>query len=155
MSEKLTDADEQLAELFFQCARYERPSTDWKEALLAYKRSLAPVQEGKESIADLIPQWYEGVTHEQMLDEAFAQIRLLEAAVPASPGWVACSERLPEKDGRLWAILVDETIGGHGALTPLYEFYHFDNGWATDDKVTHWLDYELPSLPATPHKEGS
>lgn len=27
------DAKEGLAELFFQCARYERPSTDWKEAL--------------------------------------------------------------------------------------------------------------------------
>jgi hypothetical protein len=31
------------------------------------------------SIADLIPQWYEGGTPEQMLDEAFAQIRTLEA----------------------------------------------------------------------------
>lgn len=31
------------------------------------------------SIADLIPQWYEGGTCEQMLEEALAQIRLLEA----------------------------------------------------------------------------
>lgn len=32
----------------------------------------------QESIADLIPMWFEGCTPEQMLDEAFAQIRLLE-----------------------------------------------------------------------------
>lgn len=36
----LTDADEELAEIFFQCARYERPSTDWKAALAAYKAAL-------------------------------------------------------------------------------------------------------------------
>ena len=33
---------------------------------------------GLESIADLIPRWYEGGTTEQMLEEALAQIRLLE-----------------------------------------------------------------------------
>lgn len=32
----------------------------------------------EKSIADLIPIWYEGGTMEQMLDEAYAQIRLLE-----------------------------------------------------------------------------
>ena len=32
-----------------------------------------------ESLADLIPKWYEGGTTEQMLDEAFAQIRTLES----------------------------------------------------------------------------
>ncbi len=32
-SETLEDAKEALAELFFQCARYERPSTDWRAAL--------------------------------------------------------------------------------------------------------------------------
>jgi len=36
-------------------------------------------EEKTASIADLIPQWYEGGTLEQMLDEAFAQIRILEA----------------------------------------------------------------------------
>lgn len=30
------------------------------------------------SIADMIPEWYEGGTTEQMLDEALSQIRILE-----------------------------------------------------------------------------
>jgi hypothetical protein len=41
-----------------------------------------PLCASSESIADLIPQWYEGGTCQQMLDEAFAQIRLLESAPP-------------------------------------------------------------------------
>lgn len=36
------------------------------------------------SIADQIPQWYEGGTKEQMLDEAFAQIRMLESRIPSA-----------------------------------------------------------------------
>lgn len=36
------------------------------------------------SIADMIPQWFEGGTQEQMLDEAFAQIRTLEASAQSA-----------------------------------------------------------------------
>lgn len=36
------------------------------------------------SIADLIPEWYDGGTKEQMLDEAFAHIRRLESAAAVS-----------------------------------------------------------------------
>lgn len=38
--ETLADRKEALAELFFQCARYERPSTDWKAALDEYTGTL-------------------------------------------------------------------------------------------------------------------
>lgn len=53
----------------------------------------APSQEGvgrgdaaaaAQSIADMIPKWFEGESVEQMLDEAFAQIRLLEARLAPS-----------------------------------------------------------------------
>lgn len=44
-----------------------------------------------ESIADLIPKWYEGGTQEQMLDEALAQIRTLEARLHKYEGGKDCS----------------------------------------------------------------
>jgi len=34
--DSLADDKEELAEIFFQCARYERNSTDWIAALDAY-----------------------------------------------------------------------------------------------------------------------
>lgn len=37
----IEDAKEELAALFFQCARYERPSTDWRAALDAFCNRLA------------------------------------------------------------------------------------------------------------------
>jgi uncharacterized protein DUF551 len=64
-------------------------------------------------------------------------------------GWISVEERLPDEDGRLWAILTDKMSNGKViGYYPLYEYYHFDNGWATDDRVTHWLDVKLPTLPA-------
>lgn len=36
--DRIADAKEKLAELFFQCARYERPSMDWFAALDAYTK---------------------------------------------------------------------------------------------------------------------
>jgi hypothetical protein len=37
------------------------------------------------SLADEIPEWFEGGTCQQMLDEAFAQIRRLETMLAAAP----------------------------------------------------------------------
>lgn len=47
---------------------------------LATERRTRPESAAAESLADQIPKWYEGGMTEQMLDEAFAQIRILEAA---------------------------------------------------------------------------
>ena len=77
---------------------------------------------------------------------------MLSAAPPA--GWVSVKDRLPDEDGRLWAILIDESIGGHVPLTPAYEYYHFHEGWATDEEVLYWLDYRLPPLPSLPGESG-
>jgi hypothetical protein len=65
--------------------------------------------------------------------------------------WVPTTERHPDKDGRLWAILVERREDGkHTGYIPLYEYYHFIDGWATDDHVTHWLDADLHPLPGIP-----
>lgn len=45
--------------------------------------------------------------------------------------WIPCSERLPDVDGKLWRI---RTASGESE-----EFYHFHEGWATDQDVTHWM----------------
>ena len=70
--------------------------------------------------------------------------------------WVPCSERQPDKDGRLWAILTERREQGkHTGYIPLFEYYNFIDGWATDDHVTHWLDADLHPLPrAVADREG-
>lgn len=62
--------------------------------------------------------------------------------------WVPASERLPDKDGRLWAILTESRSNGKpGPWIPGFEYYHFIDGWATDQYVRYWLDAELHPLP--------
>lgn len=65
--------------------------------------------------------------------------------------WIPCSERTPDVDGRLWAVLSDTVnCGNVTGYYPLYEYYHFDNGWATDERITHWLEVKLPAMPSIP-----
>jgi hypothetical protein len=80
------------------------------------------------------------------LDEAAA---LLEQR--SGGQWISVSERLPDEDGRLWAVLSDTVnLGIVTGYYPLCEYYHFNDGWATDERITHWLDVKLPPLPAAP-----
>jgi hypothetical protein len=80
----------------------------------------------------------------------------LIACVPPetrAPVWVSPTDRQPDVDGRLWAILTERRE--YGKLTgyvPLFEYYHFDNGWATDDRILFWLDSPLHPLPQVPHE---
>ena len=48
----IEDAKEEIAELFFQCARYERPSFDWKNALDTFCRCV--IAEERESCATMV-----------------------------------------------------------------------------------------------------
>ena len=41
LPETIEDAKEELAQLFFQCASYERPSTDWIKALDSFTEQVA------------------------------------------------------------------------------------------------------------------
>lgn len=51
-----------------------------KAAFEAGAGTVRPESRRTRSIADMIPEWFEGGTDAQMLDEALAQIRLLEPA---------------------------------------------------------------------------
>ncbi len=55
----------------------------------------------------------------------------------------------PDVDGRLWPIafvpLNDRTRRPEMA----FEYYHFDNGWATDDRIVAWWNQ-----PVAPFADG-
>ncbi|EPB2891105.1 DUF551 domain-containing protein [Escherichia coli] len=61
-------------------------------------------------------------------------------------GWVACSERMPEKGQKV--IYYFDIVGVHAG------YYDGDNtfvkenggGWLTGD-VTHWMEWILPAAP--------
>ena len=78
---------------------------------------------------------------------------LLRARTPASetkaPVWVSPTDRNPDLDGRLWVILVERREQGkRTGFIPMFEYYHFIDGWATDDTVLFWLDSPLHPLPS-------
>ena len=86
-----------------------------------------------------IPRW----EIEEIADHAASLLQR------SSGQWISVSERLPEENGRLWAVLTDTVnLGAGTGYYPIYEYYHFDNGWATDERITYWLDVILPPLPA-------
>lgn len=63
--------------------------------------------------------------------------------------WIPVSERLPDVDGVRWMIWA---IDNYGVPYLASEYYHFHEGWATDEHVTHWMP--LPTPPAQSGKEG-
>lgn len=68
-----------------------------------------------------------------------------------APRWVPCIERTPEQDHYLWAVLTESVRDGRvTGYIPTFEYYHHLEGWATDEKITHWLDLLLPKLPEAP-----
>jgi hypothetical protein len=69
-------------------------------------------------------------------------IRALPAREPVTE-WIPVSERLPDRDHNLWLVVVTNKHG-YGRVT--VEFYHFHEGWATDENVTHWMPIPEPPL---------
>jgi hypothetical protein len=83
-----------------------------------------------DSVADLIPQWYEGGTQEQKLDEAYAQIRRLESKLaalsrlPAAEGrkpvaWMFTNEEGDDDFGNNYVAIKNKSYKG-GNIVPLY-----------------------------------
>jgi hypothetical protein len=65
--------------------------------------------------------------------------------------WVSVNDRLPDEDGRLWIALAEKVTNGKVVgYYPIHEFYHFHEGWATDETIVYWLNIALPPLPAPP-----
>ena len=50
--------------------------------------------------------------------------------------WIPVGERLPDVDHNLWLVVVTNDAGYQRVTV---EFYHFHEGWATDENVTHWM----------------
>jgi len=71
--------------------------------------------------------------------------QVVAAEARAGEGWIPVSERLPDVDGIRWMIWV---IDNYRMPYLASEYYHFHEGWATDEEVTHWMS--LPAPPASP-----
>ena len=56
--------------------------------------------------------------------------------------WRPISEN-PDIDGRLWPIVVVRD----GKVAMDFEYYHFDNGWASDEEILNW--WNQPIIPVT------
>lgn len=82
--------------------------------------------------------------------EAFARLVWAEAQQTAVPQWVACSERLPDRDGMLVAIYDTDAM-----LSPVWpakwdaenQAFSAGGGWFEKDEPTHWMP--LPPPPET------
>lgn len=96
-----------------------------------------------DSIADMIPKWFEGGTTEQMLDEALAQIRLLEARLTAPEAPLAMTEERArtilkqeiQEDGRLY------NLGWYLAWSPDDNTACLDGEFDEDDleAIAWWM----------------
>lgn len=72
-----------------------------------------------------------------------------------APKWVSPTNRQPDVDGRLWAVLTERRENGkRTGFVPTFEYYHFINGWATDDTILFWLDSPLHPLPSVRTETG-
>lgn len=72
-----------------------------------------------------------------------AIVAALRAQSENARGWIACEKRLPDTDGALCLVYLPDRDGGK--LRADFEYYHFIDGWATDERVTHWMP--LPKEP--------
>lgn len=100
--------------------------------------------------------WLEGyLESDRHNDEARAAVACLKEQLAPSetastqPKWVSPTDRQPDLDGRLWVILTERRENGKRVgFVPAFEYYHFMDGWATDETILFWLDSPLHPLPS-------
>lgn len=83
-------------------------------------------------------------------------LKVAPASATSPSNWVPVSKN-PDLDGLLWPIAVKLHAEGRVLYKADFEYYHFDNGWATDEEVVAWLPVPVPNmdrLPLSARSEG-